>query len=466
MSVKHLLLAPFLLVIVLFYHPASGQTHKDYTPTPFPDRLILGWQGETATSQSVNWRTDSTITGSVGEIAEADASPGFLLKTTKIPAISEMVSVDGKKTQYHSVHFKDLKPETQYSYRVGNGTYWSEWFHFKTASQNSKPFSFLYFGDAQVELRSLWSRAVRGAFATLPKVSFMIHAGDLVTTANADWQWGEWHEASGWINGMVPSLASPGNHEYYKGDDGKRHLTYQWRPSFVLPENGPDQLKESAYYIDYQGVRFISLDSEAALQDESIMDIQADWFEKVVKNNPNKWTIVIHHHPLYSTKSGRDNKEWRDKMEPLYIKHKIDMVLQGHDHTYGRGMNLPAGKSRKLPKGPIYVVSVSGTKMYDIGLQEWMDRAASNVQLYQAIAINQNKLEYKAYTVTGDLYDAFELSKSAAGVNTLTEKTSSLLPERLDLPESYQKRYTEEQMDEYNRRFKEYKARKIQRLKN
>ncbi len=453
----------FCFLCIVLSQPAAGQIHKEYAPGPFPDRLILGWQGDPATSQSVNWRTDSTITGPVGMIAEASASPDFVKNAETVPAISEMVMIDGKKIQYHAVHFKNLKPDTQYSYRVGNGTYWSEWFHFKTAGNYPKPFSFLYFGDAQVELRSLWSRAIRGAYSTLPKVSFMLHAGDLVTTANADWQWGEWHEASGWINGMVPSLASPGNHEYYKNDRDERLLTYHWRPSFVLPENGPDQLRETTYYIDYQGVRFISLNSQAALLDSAIMDLQAEWFEKTVRSNPHKWTIVTHHHPIYSTKAGRDNEEWRNKMEPLYRKYKIDMVLQGHDHAYGRGLNMPVGKSRKSPDGPVYVVSVSGPKMYDIGLQEWMDRAASNVQLYQVIAIDQNRLQYKAYTVTGELYDAFELLKSPSGKNTLTDKTSSLLPEKLDLPESYQKRYTPEQLDEYNRRFKAYKARKQQR---
>lgn len=437
-----------------------AQTHKDYTPTAYPDRLILGWQDAPATSQSVNWRTDSTVTKAVGAIAEADPSPDFVTKATLVPAMTERVVLDGKTVLYHAVHFKNLKPATQYTYRVGDGTHWSEWFPFKTAQNGAAPFSFLYFGDAQNDIRSLWSRAIRGAYSTLPSVSLMVHAGDLITTSNADWQWGEWFEAGGWINGMVPTLATPGNHEYFKDETGKFRVSRHWRPSFVLPENGPKGLEETAYQFDYQGTRFISLNSQGALLDSAVMNAQAAWLEQTLRSNPNRWTIVTHHHPIYSTKQGRDNNEWRARMEPIYKKYNVDLVLQGHDHTYGRGLNMPLGKSRKRPDGPIYVVSVSGPKMYDIGLQDWMDRAGSNTQLYQIISVDGDKLTYQAYTVTGEKYDTFTLTKNSKGQNTLVDQAPALAPERLDLPTDYQKRYTPEQTQEYRNRFQEYKARK------
>lgn len=439
---------------------ANAQTHKDYPATVYPDRLILGWQDAPATSQSVNWRTDSTVSNAVGAISEADPSPDFVKSATLVPAVSEPVVLDGHQVRYHSVHFKNLKPATQYSYRVGDGTHWSEWFHFKTAQAQPAPFSFLYFGDAQNDIRSLWSRAIRGAYSTLPTVSLMVHAGDLITTSNADWQWAEWFEAGGWINGMIPTLATPGNHEYFKDEQGNSRVSKHWRPSFVLPENGPKGLEETAYFCDYQGTRFISLNSQAALLDSSVMDLQAQWLEQILRQNENRWTVVIHHHPIYSTKNGRDNDDWRNRMEPIYKKYRVDLVLQGHDHTYGRGLNMPLGKSRKRPDGPIYVVSVSGPKMYDIGLQDWMDRAASNTQLYQTISIDGDKLSYQSFTVTGQKYDSFLLTKNSKGQNTLVDQAPTLLPERLALPAEYEKRFSPEQKTEYRNRFQEYKARK------
>ena len=439
---------------------AWSQAHKEYPASAYPDRLILGWQEAPAVSQSVNWRTDSTVVNAVGAIAEADPSPDFVKTATLVPATSESVVIEGQRVQYHAVHFKNLKPATQYAYRVGDRSHWSEWFHFKTAQDRPAPFSFLYFGDAQNDIRSLWSRAIRGAYSSLPNVQLMIHAGDLINNANADWQWGEWFEAGGWINGMVPTLATPGNHEYFADKSGQRRVSLHWRPSFVLPENGPDGLKETAYFFDYQGVRFISMDSQAALLDPTVLDRQADWLLRTLTRNPARWTIVLHHHPIFSTATGRDNDEWRQRMEPIYRKHGVDLVLQGHDHTYGRGLNMPLGQSRKYPDGPVYVVSVSGPKMYPLALQPWMDRAASNTQLYQTISVDGDKLSYQAFTVTGQRYDAFELLKNNKGRNTLVDQAPALLPERLDLPADAQRTLKPAQLQEYRNRFQEYKARK------
>ena len=30
-----------------------------------------------------------------------------------------------------------------------------------------------------------------------------------------DAQWGEWHQAPDWVNGTIPVIATPGNHEYF-----------------------------------------------------------------------------------------------------------------------------------------------------------------------------------------------------------------------------------------------------------
>ncbi len=62
---------------------------------------------------------------------------------------------------------------------------------------------------------------------------------------------------------MVPSLPTPGNHEYraipeVDGENATRRLSVQWRPQFTLPENGPEGLEETVYYMDYQDARIIS----------------------------------------------------------------------------------------------------------------------------------------------------------------------------------------------------------------
>ena len=106
---------------------------------------------------------------------------------------------------------------------------------------------------------------------------------------------------------------------------------------------------------------------------------------------------------------------------PLVEKYGVDMVLQGHDHAYGRGM-LDKGSDAPGNTGTMYVVSVSGPKQYDVGDQKsWMQRSGENIQLYQVIDIKGEDLFYKCYTTTGKLYDTFQLEKDGSGNLRLQE---------------------------------------------
>lgn len=386
---------------------------QDFDPKPFPDRVILTWKGNTAVSQTVTWRTDTTVAGSKAQIKAEDSSPALEDAITTYDADSRLLS-GGKNyatAKYHNVTFNNLKPGTVYAYRVGAGEHWSEWFQFTTASDQDKPFSFIYLGDAQNDIRSKWSRVIRRAFSHEPDARFIIHTGDLINRSNNDKEWGEWHYGGGFINGMVPSMPSPGNHEYVRDEKRKLILDPHWGVQYTLPGHGPAGLEESVYYIDYQNVRVISLDSQMIILDEASAKVQYEWLEKVLKENTKLWTVITFHHPIFSTAKSRDNKEFRERFKPLFDKYHIDLVLQGHDHTYSRGQNLPRGLSGREASGPVYLVSVAGPKMYKVDGAKWMNVSLENTQLFQVIHVDGGNLKFQAYKTSGELFDAFSLKK-------------------------------------------------------
>jgi 3',5'-cyclic AMP phosphodiesterase CpdA len=500
----------------------TGEPHPydpsiQYAPTPIPERVVLTWTGDPATTQAVTWRTDSSVKHAVAEIAIANAN-GRALQPERVEATTSAFESDLNTAHYHTVNFSDLEPETLYAYRVGDGVNWSEYFHFKTASREAKPFSFIYFGDAQNEIKTHWSRVFREAFRDAPRAAFTLHAGDLVNEDYSDMEWGEWHGAPAWVNGTIPVIATPGNHEYFRenpgpreerwwnsksGDpvevdvtveklprEGMRHYRIQtrtpdgadawivydddgdrilevggamealtgwtpgdligtefdkpplddrprdpgtpavsrhWRPQFAFPLQGaPEGLEETCYFIDYQGVRFISLDSNRQRED------QIPWLRKVLKDNPNNWTIITFHHPVFSPARDRDNAELRNLWKPLFDEYRVDLVLTGHDHTYARtglltepvsGTNVPDGYQQAYDPeiGTVYVVSVSGPKMYNITKDHFAKRVAEDTQLYQVISIDNDILQFRAFTATGQLYDAFHLKKRDGLPNALHE---------------------------------------------
>jgi hypothetical protein len=497
--------------------PAPYEKKLEHAPRPLPDRVVLTWDADPATTQAVTWRTDTSAVHGVAEIAIANEH-GTSLVPARVGATTTEVTSDLNVAHYHSVRFTGLQPDTLYTYRVGDGVNWSEWFHFRTASREAKPFTFVYFGDAQNDIKTHWSRVFREAFRDAPRAAFTLHAGDLINNNARDAEWGEWHGAPGWVNGTVPVVAVPGNHEYYregqgpvgerlwttKGgvsirvdiriewerdeagattgsrvdalspdgkhrgtltldggakitgiDDGITRMTgfrlpelagtqindpplddriavpgtpavsRHWRPQFAFPKQGaPAGLEETCYFMDYQGARIIALDSNQQ------RDAQVAWLRRVLADNPARWTIVTFHHPMFSVSRNRDNSELRKLWKPLFDEFKVDLVLTGHDHAYARagqlsarpaGSNVPTGVQTYDPAvGTVYVVSVSGPKMYDVTNENFV-RTAENTQLYQVIRVESDELQYEARTATGRLYDAFTLKKRAGAPNELIE---------------------------------------------
>lgn len=431
-----------------------------YPATPVPDRIILSIGADPSTTMGVNWRTDTTVTSGYAEIKVATAAPEAN-DALRIPSVVTPLLLEDSRAHYHELSFTNLQPETLYMYRVGDSVNRSEWVQFRTAATTFKPFAFLYFGDAQNDHKTWWSRTIRAAGQRQPDAAFMLHAGDLINRSNVDTEWGEWFYAGGWLHSMIPALPTPGNHEYYRDDNRKLTLTKHWRNLFNLPLNGPAGVEEVAYYVDYQQVRIISLSSQALLLNPADSVSQVQWLEKVLQNNPQKWTILTMHHPVFSTGEGRDNESLRNAFQPLFEKYHVDLVLTGHDHTYGRGIDETSPHTKKTPlKGPVYVVSVSGPKMYVHSLKPWLQRAAVNTQLYQRILVEEKKLRMESYTVAGELYDAFDIVKKGNGKKELIDWAPGLTKEKLDLPETYRKRFTDKEKADYEQRRKEYLDRK------
>ncbi len=422
-----------LAMLLLFTIPVVAQVKENrYPPTDQPDRVNLTVTADPSTSMAVTWRTATTVTTAYAEIQEANPDPSTIKDAHRITARTETSVVgDGKykdlvwkgvTANYHSVVFDGLKPNTMYSYRVGAGDFWSEWFQFKTAGNKGQKLSFIYLGDAQTDLYSMWSKVIRQAYSQMPETRLILHAGDLVNRDNHDEEWGEWFAAGSFIFGMVPNMPSPGNHDYGR-DENIHTLSPFWRPQFTLPENGPEGLLETCYFTDVQGVRFISLDAYMAEESDEMLAKQKHWTDSVLSHNPNKWTCVLFHHPIYSPKASRDNKRMRETFKPLFDKYKVDLVLQGHDHTYARGMAKIPMPQKGATSGTMYVVSVSGPKMADSGIDPkfWMDRSAIHTQLYHVATVENERLQFRTYTSNGKLFDAFDLVKQKGKINKLVE---------------------------------------------
>ncbi|MEC5185457.1 hypothetical protein RCH12_002934, partial [Cryobacterium sp. MP_3.1] len=435
-TVAGALLAPLAGVVA----PASAATVTpivQHGPSRIPDRIVLTPAADLATSQAVTWRTSTGVTSAQGQIRVATAEPYRTDYTVVAATDSETVTTEeGWEESFHTVNFTGLTPATQYQYRIGDGTNFSEWQHFTTAAATAEDFSFIYLGDVQNGIKSDASRVIRNAFRDRPDASIVLQAGDLIDDANNDAQWGEVFDAAGYNFGTQNFLAAAGNHEY----DGEE-LSRQWQAQFEYPDNGPaaeevaSLLDGTVYYSDYQGVRFISLNSNVT--EASALAVQTEWLKQTLENNPNKWTVVFFHHPVFSLDEGRNNRAIREAWVPLFEANNVDLVLQGHDHNYGRGNTTAAEEGNPADwnaaqnyDGPVYAVSVVGSKMYSgAGPRLWTENGAhlrklgGGIELYQLIDVSGDELRYESRTADGEYYDGLTIVKNDAG-KAVTDDTA------------------------------------------
>lgn len=117
------------------------------------------------------------------------------------------------------------------------------------------------------------------------------------------------------LHNNVKFYASLGNHH----DTNER---------FYKPFNMSGQ---RYYTIKKDNTEFFALDS-------TYMDPgQLEWLQKQLAESGADWKICFFHHPLYSDARyhGPDN-DLRAKLEPIFQKFGVRVVLSGHEHVYER----------------------------------------------------------------------------------------------------------------------------------
>ncbi len=467
---RTLLILPFLICGLMCSAAAhTGHNQAKMPPwqqaTGWPDRIVVTMKGAPQSEFSVTWRTDDSVVETIAQIAIASDDARFDVSARTEDADTESLNsampiLNGTVYQepmnagvsaahFHSVTFSDLKPDTVYAYRVrGARGAWSEWFQTRTAAE-SGPIKFIYIGDAQNGVLSHWSRLIRASYAALPDADFILHAGDLINRGSRDFEWAEWFKAVSHIHGMIPAIPVAGNHEYahigLPENQTDRILSIFWRPQFTLPvdESLPEDLREVVYDLRYSRDLHIFV---LSTQSSNIAD-QADWLDRKLADSDADWKIVTMHHPVFSSGKERDSVVRRSAILPILKKHAVDLVLQGHDHTYARGAigqtpeRLGWGAENGSDVQTMFVNSVSGPKQYPFRPDGWdsyakdgvvLARKAENTPFYQIITIDGDTLTYEARTVLGHLYDDFQMQKINGRKSILRGSISTMQERRFD----------------------------------
>jgi predicted phosphodiesterase len=147
------------------------------------------------------------------------------------------------------------------------------------------------------------------------------------------------------------------------------------------------------------GVRVFALDTNYMDQP------QLQWLEKELTASGSDWKVVFFHHPLYSS-GGTHGSDFqlRAQLEPLFLKHGVDVVFSGHEHFYER---------IKPQKGIYYFTSGGAAKLRDgdVKKTELTAKSFDSGYHFMLIEITKDTMYFQAISDQGKIVDSGALAR-------------------------------------------------------
>ena len=267
-----------------------------------------------------------------------------------------------------------------------NGLAWEE-------TDDPDTLQILLFGDVHNSVKHAQWQAVSDRH---PQADCYAQLGDFVERGYFYYNQLLFQELSGTGFDTLPLINIPGNHEYRKGI--RRTLPDHWQETFPHPLNGPLGFEGTTYYVDFDNLRVIALNTNGLQHLHDYTRVNA-WMKKTIKDAGDRFVIVIMHHPVHSSSVGRLNPAIATAfVRPLA---NADLVFAGHDHTY----------ARRMP----YVNTNSATKSY-VPKKGYESLVTAGLQLYEDIRVYGDTLHLQTRVIdTGDTYDQVRIVRTENG---------------------------------------------------
>ena len=321
---------------------ATDYTQVSLTPGEDETELNFAWyslDNGSAATPVVHFGTDrNSLQSYTGTAGDVDTS-----------------LTDGVAYHYNHVTVTGLEPNTTYYYTVEKNGVQTEVETYETQSFDTV--KMLYVGDPQIGASKGqpqggetlaaesgaantaarndafgWNRTLEAALAQDPDVSFIISAGDQVNKTGQAKE----EEYAGYLSPDVlaglPVATTIGNHDSLNADY-MYHFNNPNATEYGATQAGGD------YYYSYGNGLFIVLNTNNYNVAEHEQAIQ-----EAIASDPNAaWRIVTIHQDIYGSgldHSDTDGMILRTQLTPIFDEYDIDVVLQGHDHTYSRSKLL------------------------------------------------------------------------------------------------------------------------------
>ncbi|RTE53952.1 T9SS C-terminal target domain-containing protein [Arenibacter aquaticus] len=302
-------------------------------------------QSGTPTSVVVKWRTNSPT--------ESVVHYG-----TELKSLSKKVSYDALTTE-HVVTLSGLNPNTKYYFNIGNKSGVlsesdsGDMYVITSPVAGTKQFVRAWIlGDAgtannnQRNVRDAYYDYVDNAPQNTGKTDMMLFLGDNAYGSGTDEEYqNAFFDIYDDMLKKSVAWSCLGNHDGKSADSATQSGPYY--DIFTFPTGaqagGTASGTEAYYSFDYANIHFIILDSHHT--NREVGGAMYNWTLADIQNTKQDWIVTLFHHPIY-TKGSHDSDtedrliEMRQNFMPMMEDNGVDLILNGHSHSYERSYFL------------------------------------------------------------------------------------------------------------------------------
>jgi hypothetical protein len=209
----------------------------------------------------------------------------------------------------------------------------------------------------------------------------------------------------------IPVWPALGNHDWKS--DPETNFRREW----YLPGN------EHWFSFQWGTAHFVALDTrDGEIYDP---DAQLAWLESDLAAHADApWKFVYYHHPGITCTYKGNEASVVNRILPILDRHRVDVVFNGHAHTYERLYPIRDGKTVSIdqdpnyvdPEGTIYIVTGAGAKVKKRRPTTHCGPTAffkDETILWTQVMIDGGRCSIRTVTsATGELVDEISITKS------------------------------------------------------
>ena len=344
--------------------------------------ICYGKDGET--TRTFTWQSALTDEGYIKWRKRGE------IQWNKRPSVKEIVTHYDTDVTLHRAIIRDLEPGV-YEYQCGEEGMWSdiETFEVRRYAQTADKANYVHNSIKMLWTTDQQSFTAEEMFATgvcFNNISewekntdfdFHLNTGDISQNANRSFEWRYYFKYSNEFTRNMCHQITCGNNDLVDKKYSDAFTWYMTAEDYFLPDkvdNGSGTMianpnkstYNSCHSYDLGFVHFVCLNSnkDYAMFDENKNETIDMWIQKECAwldadltkdeaNNKTRWVICyMHLSPFTCVRS-----DWVQRFVPIFEKHRVHMVLCGHNHTNSRSIAIRSGydgtpnKTKYDPKG-------------------------------------------------------------------------------------------------------------------